>query len=448
MYWKSTIALVAFVGLGGAVYFSGVSNGYVKGALKNVEHALVPSKPSAAPPEAPKLESSDHVWRHELRLTHEEAQSIGLSLTTVTAQTEPIKLELTGRTAYDPDTLTKIRPRFDTLVEKVHASLGQTVKKGEPLVELHSTELAAAKSDFQGKYVQWQHDLKLLNLRQDLVKTGAISKQLWVDTINDEEKSRLEYTLARDRLKIIKVPESEIDPLLVPLRDVDTKTLDQPTGAQFGSLADKAKMTLVSPVDGIVIEREVVPQNFYETSTVLMVIAPLDHLWVLVNVYELDQDKVKVGQTLEIQFPFLAEKVEGKVQYVASEVSKETRAVKIRASIPNPGARLKSDMLVKAMLDIPPSPGQTRIPRLAMVSANGTDYVFVRKHNPNQESGSKANAVDHYERRKVEVAQENHDKVVISSGLQPGEEVVTRGSLILAQMYDDAMTVATGLSEK
>ncbi len=96
------------------------------------------------------------------------------------------------------------------------------------------------------------------------------------------------------------------------------------------------------------------PQNFYETSTVLMVIAPLDHLWVLVNVYELDQDKVKVGQTLEIQFPFLADKIEGKVQYVASEVSKETRAVKIRASIPNPGARLKSDMLVKAILDIPP----------------------------------------------------------------------------------------------
>ena len=121
------------------------------------------------------------------------------------------------------------------------------------------------------------------------------------------------------------------------------------------------------------------PGNFYESTTVLMVIAPLDHLHVTANVYELDQDKVRVGQTMEIQFPFLEETIEGKVQYVANEVSKETRAVRIRATIPNPGTRLKSDMLVKAMLDIPPVPGQTVIPRMAMVAINGRDYVFVRR---------------------------------------------------------------------
>jgi cobalt-zinc-cadmium efflux system membrane fusion protein len=155
-----------------------------------------------------------------------------------------------------------------------------------------------------------------------------------------------------------------------------------------------------------------------------------------------------VGQTLEIQFPFLAEKIEGKVQYVANEVSKETRAVKIRASIPNPGARLKSDMLVKAILDIPPKAGQTRIPRLAMVSAGGTDYVFVRKPRATSDHDSKDQPVDRFERRVVEVAQENHDKVIVCRGLKAGEEIVTLGSLILAQLYDDALTVATGTSEK
>ncbi|WP_406696758.1 efflux RND transporter periplasmic adaptor subunit [Singulisphaera sp. Ch08] len=447
MYWKSTIALVAFAGVGGAIYLSGVSKAYVKGALKHVEHVIAPSESSAPKADLVKVDAS-RPWNQEVKLTAEEEQSLGISVATVSAQTNPIQLELTGRTAYDPDTLTKIRPRFDTLVEQVHASLGQTVKKGEPLVELHSTELAAAKSDFQEKYVQWQHDLKLFNLRQELVKTGAISKQLWVDTINDEKKTRLEYTLARDRLQILKVPDEEIEPLLGPLRDVDTKVDAKPTGTQFGNIESKAKMTLVSPVDGIVIEREVVPQNFYETSTVLMVIAPLDHLWVLVNVYELDQDKVKVGQTLEIQFPFLAEKIEGKVQYVANEVSKETRAVKIRASIPNPGARLKSDMLVKAILDIPPKAGQTSIPRLAMVSSNGKDYVFVRKPSESIEPDSKNHTVDRFERRMIEVAQENHDKVIVSRGLEAGEQIVTLGSLILAQLYDDALTVATGTSEK
>jgi len=182
-----------------------------------------------------------------------------------------------------------------------------------------------------------------------------------------------------------------------------------------------------------------VPGNFYETQNVLMVIAPLDHLWVLVNVYELDQDKVAVGQTMEIQFPFLSQKIQGQVQYVANEVSKDTRAVKVRATIPNPGGGLKSDMLVKAILDIPPLPGQTVIPRLSMVALNGQGFVFV--HKP----GTSSSEPDKFERRKIEVAQENSDQVVVARGLKPGEEVVTNGSLILSQLFEDLRTVATGL---
>lgn len=450
MFWKMIIALVAIAGVGGAVYVSGVSKAQVRDVIKYVEkHTLSHEAPDESKVAVPVKITHEGPWDGFVSITHDEGEAIGLRLATVVAQTEPIKLELTGRTAYDPDTLTKIRPRFDTLVEKVEARLGQSVKVGDPLVELHSTDLASAKSDFQSKFVQWQHDLNLYNLRQELIKTGAISQQLWVDTQNDEKKSRLDYTLARDRLKILKVPDDEILPLIDPLRDEGKGKEGNANlaAARFGEIEDKAKMTLRSPVDGIVIEREVVPQNFYETSTVLMVIAPLDHLWVWVNVYELDQDKVKVGQTMEIQFPFLQEKIQGTVQYVANEVSKDTRAVKIRASIPNPGARLKSDMLVKAMLDIPPSPGQTAIPRLAMVSANGNDYVFVRKPR----KGTQGNGDDHapktdqFERRQVNVAQENHDTVVVAQGLKPGEEVVTSGSLVLAQVYEDTLTVDTGL---
>ena len=59
------------------------------------------------------------------------------------------------------------------------------------------------------------------------------------------------------------------------------------------------------------IQREVVKGNFYDESDVLMVIAPLDHLWVLANVYEVDQAKVALGQKMEIQFPFLQQTTHG-----------------------------------------------------------------------------------------------------------------------------------------
>ncbi len=441
MFWKMTLVVVIIAGMGGAVYVSGISKSQIKEALHYLEKSASPGEPRSSHNSIPVPLKEDTPWDGLVTLTADEGKALGVSIGKVQAQDGPIKLELRGRTAYDPDTLTKIRPRFDTLVEKVFAFRGQKVKKGDPLVELHSTDLAAAKSDFQSKFVQWQHDLNLYNLRAELVKNGAISKQQWVDTQNDEKKSRLDYSLARDKLKELKVPEAEIEPLLAPLGE------SVPANRDYGNVAEKAKMILRSPVDGTIIEREVVPQNFYETSSVLMVIAPLDHLWVEVNVYERDQDKVHVGQTMEIIFPFLQETIQGKVQYVASEISKDTHAVTVRASIRNTDGRFKADMLVRAMLDIPPGPGQTFIPRQSMVSTSGSDYVFVRKPQTQEPAQGSSNrkTPEKYERRKIVIAQENHDFVVVDRGLTPGEEVVTTGSLIVAQLFEDAKTVATGV---
>ncbi|HKI16313.1 MAG TPA: efflux RND transporter periplasmic adaptor subunit, partial [Isosphaeraceae bacterium] len=390
---------------------------------------------SEPPPPSPSQSSviAEHkAWDGFVRVDAEQAKAIGLQVVAVQPQTEPIKLDLPGRTDYDPTTLTKIRPRFDTLVEKVRADLGQKVQKGTPLVDLFSIELAQAKNEFQTKYVQWKHDLTLLTLREKLFKQQAISEQLLVDTQNDERKSRLDFLTARGKLRLYEVPDEEIDPLLHNL-------VGAPVPPEIHNVQEKAKMTRLSPVDGIIISREVVAGNLYDTTDVLMVIAPLDHLFVWVNVYEKDQAKVHVGQHMQIQFPYLNEVIDGAVQYVSSEVSKDTRAVKIRASISNLDGKFKADMLVRAALEIPPVKGQTVIPRLAMVVLYGNDYAFVRTASAGSRGPEK------FERRKIEVAEERADHVVVQKGLSPGEEVASNGSLIISQLFEDQQMVETGM---
>jgi membrane fusion protein, heavy metal efflux system len=373
-------------------------------------------------------------WNGLVKLDSEEAKNLGLLVVTVRPQVEPIKLELPGRTAYDPNSMNKIRPRFDTLVEKVLVELGQKVQKGQPLLNLFSTDLAAAKSDFQTAYVQWQHDLTLRELREKLFKTEAISAQVLTDTRNDENKSRLAVTTARQKLVVFEVPEQQIDALVKNLNPAELPDKDA-----IHSFNDKAKMTRLSPVDGIVVLRDVVPGNLYDTNDVLMVIAPLDHLIVWLNVYEADQAQVKMGQHMEIRFPYLNRTILGTVQYVATEVSKDSRTIRIKASVPNLNDELKADMLVRASLDIPPVNGQTVIPRSAVVVMNGHEYAFVRK------SPADSKDTELFERREIVIAEERSDHVVLASGAQAGEEVASRGSLILAQLYEDQQTVATGM---
>jgi membrane fusion protein, heavy metal efflux system len=373
-------------------------------------------------------------WDGYVSVRSSDAKNIGLLVVTVQPQTEPINLPMMGRTDYDPNSLTKIRPRFDTLVENVRAELGQTVKKGDPLVDLFSTELAAAKNDFQTAYVQWQHDLRLLELRENLYKSPekAIAKQLVIDTRNDESKSRLAFLTAKEKLMVFGVREDQIEPLVSHLGD-------QPLPEGFHVITDKARMTRVSPVDGMIIDRNVVKGNLYDTNDVLMVIAPLEHLFVWVNLYEADQAKVAVGQQMEVQFPYLGVTVQGNVQYVAPEVSKETRAIKVRATVLNVDGKLKAEMLVRAILKIPPVEGQTWIPRQSMVVMNGQEYAFV------QREGARRDDFEQFERRRLIIAEERDDHVVVKSGLKAGDHVASNGSLILAQLYEEQQMIATGM---
>jgi cobalt-zinc-cadmium efflux system membrane fusion protein len=146
--WKKI--LIPIVIVGGLATFVAVRG--VERAKQDVRSAYdrVAGSPKMMEPEP--VMPSQEAWDGLVTLTKEERDAIGLRIATVEAQTKPILLELNGTTDYDQNTLRKIRPLFDARVTQVFKSTGQTVKKGEPLVELYSTAMAGAKADFRSKY--------------------------------------------------------------------------------------------------------------------------------------------------------------------------------------------------------------------------------------------------------------------------------------------------------
>jgi RNA polymerase sigma factor (sigma-70 family) len=152
------------------------------------------------------------------------------------------------------DRVVKIRPRFECLVEALHVHLGQTVKIGDPLLDLFSTELASAKIDYRSKEVQWNHDRRLLELRTKLYETKSLPQQLLVDTQNDEEKSRLDFQVARAKLKMLGLDDEAIERL----------------GKQ--DAGESGRFIRRSPVAGKVIEVRAVAGELYDTKSLLMVI--------------------------------------------------------------------------------------------------------------------------------------------------------------------------------
>ena len=239
------------------------------------------------------------------------------------AQVEPVDkpgpqqvLRLSGTIIYDPNTLTIVRSEIDGRIDKVFVEVGQPVKKGDPLIELFSTELVKAKSDFETARSQHNRDLKTLNFKG---RFGALASKELIEAENDEAKSRLAMKIAKDNLLIIGLTENEIG-----------KVANE-DGFQ------KAKMILRSRTDGVVMKRSVVQGNYYDGKDELMRIARLDHLCVRGRVSAQDADKVEVGQKLKIIFPY-QQTIDTKVEHIDRTIDPATRSATFRTTIPNPQA--------------------------------------------------------------------------------------------------------------
>jgi len=417
--WKLTVLLAVIAGIGTWLTLDHRAQGRVEDLWRKVSssasHAEEPRSSKVWFPES----SSKVPWDHTIFLAAGQSKGIGLRTVAVEQQTLPTLLRLSGITDYDPATLTVVRSQFDSRVDKVLVDLGSVVKVGDPLLELFSTDLAVAKNDYETAVSQHARDKKVLDYKAPLAEANAIPRKDLIEAQNDEAKSNLQMKLAKDKLLVFGLTEKEIAD--VPNED----------GVR------KAKMILRSRAAGIVIKRSVVRGNYYDSKDELMQIAPLDHLWVRGNVSELDADKVQVGQTLTVVFPYSSLTIDAKVEYIDKAIDMDTRSAKFRASIPNPERRLKAGMFVRVLLEVSPKPGQTVIPRGAMVSVDRVDYVFAKQPGK----------TDKFERRPIIVATENNDFVVVSPPspgnpeLKPGDEVVATGSLIVEQMYEDRVMV-------
>lgn len=434
MKWRFPLLMGLLVlGICIAAWLAGWTPRRVLAAWKELENETAlnreraeKARGEASPKDADSADSSSPAWNGLIAITPARRRAIGLTVAKVEPQTEPTELRLFGTTDYDPDTLNKVRVQFDSRVERVHAKLGERIKPGDPLVDLFSNVLAEAKSTYESKYNQWMKDRTLLNKLAPLAKGEDIPKNRLLDLELAESGSNLEKKLARDKLLLYGLTDQEIE----ASRDED--------GSQ------KAKMTIRAKVGGVVIKRDVVPQNYYLPTDDLLWIAPLDHFWIWVNVSEGDSDKVREGQDVTVQIPSLQDfELKGRVEYVSNQVDPDTRSVRFRVTVPNRAGRLKAGMYVRASVKIAPVVKRTVIPRLAMISVDRDNYVFVRH------PGGKRRP-DRFERRAIIPVQESDQSVIVAApstrnpGLTPGVEVAVLGSIFLEQMYEEQYVVSNG----
>jgi len=267
-----------------------------------------------------------------------------------------------------------------TITEKISAIRfddGDRVEAGQVLVEMASAEEQALLSEAQATLDEAQRQYRRV---ESLAVQGTASKSLLDERRREWETARARLAAIEARLgdRIIRAPFAGV----LGLRLVSVGTLVTP-GTTITTLDDDATLKLDFTV----------PSVFLST--------------------------LRVGLDISaISAAFPDHNFTGKVAAIDSRVDPVTRAVTVRALLPNPERLLKPGMLMEVVLSKQPRDAVV-IPEKALMPLGDSQFVLVVR------------ADSTVERRGIRIGARRAGEVEVLDGLAPGERVVTDGTLKL-----------------
>jgi cobalt-zinc-cadmium efflux system membrane fusion protein len=276
------------------------------------------------------------------------------ALATVTSYEAPSKLNATGTVNPDVSRTIPVISIASGRVVAIHARLGDTVKKGQLLMEVQSNDVATA---FQA-YLKAVNDERLTQVQLDRAKLlhdkGAIpTSQLEIDQ-NAEDDAKTGLTAAEQQLKVLGVDKTN-----------PTETVK-----------------VYAPASGVIIAQNVTDAAAagvtYGGTSTAFTIADLSHVWIVCDVYENDLANVHLGQKAEIRLAAYPAKVfSGVVSDIGAVLDPAMRSAKVRIQVGNPGMLMRVGMFATATFYGKTTQVHPAVPATAILHLHDRDWVFV-----------------------------------------------------------------------
>jgi membrane fusion protein, heavy metal efflux system len=276
-------------------------------------------------------------------------------------------------------------------VVAIHTQIGASVKKGQLLMEVQSTDISNAFN----AYLKAVNDERLARAQDErariLYDKGAIARSQVEIADDGEQDAKADLLAAEQQLSVLGVDK------------------DHP------SLTAK----VYSPATGVVIAQNVTAAAAtgvtYSGTSTAFTIADLSQVWVICDVYENDLPMVHVGQTADIRLNAYPDHViTGTIAEIDAVLDPSIRTAKVRIQVPNPDRVMRIGMFATATFHGRRPEQHAAVPAAAILHLHDRDWVYV----PAGEGKFSRIGV-------VAGAMIGDGKQEILSGLAPGQQVVT-----------------------
>ena len=357
-----------------------------------------------------------------------------------------------------------MRAQLDTFVKKIYVTEGQTVKKGQLLLELNVKDVTAQLAETRSKLLRAQDDLRAAKaggkadeaakIAADLAKAEAASDRLQK---NHDSLARLAAGQAATKEDLaaneqaLANAKAEVTRLLAVKQEFDRQArLDaergelqvQQTLSEMAALEDKVNNGRISaPADGTLYalgrNAAALPLkagDYVKMGDLLAEMADLHKVRVRAFIDEPDLGALEEGEPVLITWDAYPNRSwVGKTEIIPKQVVPHgTRSVgELLCAVNNDKIELLPNINVNVRINSKERMNVLAVPRGAVASEGGRRYVFVVK--PNELGVGKSKL----EKREIKVGIADATSYEVMSGLQEGEMVALPGDADL----HDGMTV-------
>jgi RND family efflux transporter MFP subunit len=194
------------------------------------------------------------------------------------------------------------------------------------------------------------------------------------------------------------------------------------TEHQIKELASTKQLTdrvfIMAPATGFILARNVSPGQRFDKGFEFYRLANLDRVWILADLFPIDAADPMPGMKVRVTLPDKKKEFHAMVAKVLPQFDSNSRTLKVRLELDNPGYVLRPDMFVDVDFPVNLPPALT-VPADAILDSGLRKTVFVDRGN------------GFLEPRQVETGWRHGSRVEITKGLEEGDRIVISGNFLI-----------------
>ncbi|MGH8548803.1 MAG: efflux RND transporter periplasmic adaptor subunit [Methylococcales bacterium] len=281
------------------------------------------------------------------------------------------------------------------VIRQIFVSEGETVTKGQKLIEIISPGLLGSQRDLLMAQSHYQLAERQFNREKSLFDQGVIAEKRLQEADTHFQQARVSRDEARQMLAIGGFSKSELATLI-----------------RTGQL--RISKSLHAPAAGVILHKFVAVGQRIEVRDPLFSIADLSRLWLEAAVSQPNVSLIRSDDVMEI--PGIP--VAGQIILIDSKVDEKHQSVLVRALIEHPEGPIRPGQSVQVTVRRPRQQDLWMVPKASLVRHQGKTLLFVRSENG-------------FIPRFVEPMVETDGNVIIQGNVGLNDQIAVQGTIAI-----------------